>query len=89
MLRSNQRPPPREGSVLFAGDFWRLQNACKSRYFYFAACFKLSGYLLGLLHGCCTGLGRTRAGAPFRGWLPYRYVFSSRMVNPSFLQTRT
>ena len=42
--------------------------------------------------GCCTVMHRSRKNkgrAPFRGWLPYRYVFSSCMVNPSFLQTRT
>src|SRR5215217_1299550 len=45
----------------FAGAFRSLQNSCKSPYLLFGALLKVSGYLLGLLHGCCTSLGRTSA----------------------------
>jgi hypothetical protein len=38
----------------FSKGFWSLQNSCKSPYFSFGAFPNLSGYLLGLLHGCCT-----------------------------------
>ena len=38
----------------FAGAFWRLQNSCKSRFSCEEVLLKLSGHLLGLLHGCCT-----------------------------------
>jgi hypothetical protein len=31
-----------------------LQNRCKSPYFLIGAFLKVSGDLLGLLHGCCT-----------------------------------
>ena len=37
-----------------AGGFWSLQNACKSPYLLYGAVLKVSGDLLGLLHGCCT-----------------------------------
>ena len=40
----------------FAGLFRRLQNCCKCKYLAYYAFPKLSGDLLGLLHGCCTKL---------------------------------
>jgi hypothetical protein len=85
MLGSNQRPLPCEGSVIFC---WRFLEVAK--------CLQIAVFLLcrlsqafriftrvaaRLLHRSRKNKGR----APFRGWLPYRYVFSSRMVNPSFL----
>jgi hypothetical protein len=36
-----------------------LQNTCKSLYFLVDAFLKVSGYLLRLLHGCCTTLETT------------------------------
>jgi hypothetical protein len=38
----------------FAGGFWSLQNTCKWAYSSYDAFPQFSGYLLGLLHGCCT-----------------------------------
>ena len=49
----------------FARGFWSLQNACKSPYLLVGAFLKVSGYLLRLLHGCCTdckACTRTRSG---------------------------
>jgi hypothetical protein len=36
------------------GGFWSLQNSCKSQGLLYDAFLNISGYLLGLLHGCCT-----------------------------------
>jgi hypothetical protein len=38
-----------------AGAFWSLQNPCKQPYSRVKAFHSISGDLLGLLHGCCTG----------------------------------
>jgi hypothetical protein len=38
----------------FARGFWSLQNACKLPYLPIGAFLKVSGDLLGLLHGCRT-----------------------------------
>jgi hypothetical protein len=38
----------------FAGSFWSLQKSCKNVHFDIDAFPELPGYLLGLLHGCCT-----------------------------------
>jgi hypothetical protein len=45
-----------------------LQNSCKLPYLLIGAFLKVSGDLLRLLHGCCTGLGRTRAGPRSGTW---------------------
>ncbi len=43
----------------FAGPLRSLQNSCKQAYFYSIAFPVVSGGLLGLLHGCCTGRRRS------------------------------
>src|SRR5829696_5487702 len=53
----------------FARGFWSLQNACKSSCFPIDAFLKVSGYLLGLLHGCCTRTGRNQGRPPSGTWL--------------------
>jgi hypothetical protein len=40
----------------FSGGFWSLQNSCKQGNFVYDAFLNISGYLLGLLHGCCTNV---------------------------------
>src|SRR5829696_4196654 len=40
----------------FAGVFRCVQNACKLAHFHIDAFHDSPGYLLGLLHGCCTSL---------------------------------
>ena len=53
MLGSNQRPLCVKAVRYIAGDFWSLQNSCKSPYFCLVALL-ISEDVLGLLYGCYT-----------------------------------